>query len=107
MEPKKIIPQLSTKAYDRLLEENYNFNNLVSSKKRTVKGGTQFEDSDLSSFIGKDVSNLVEAIYDRIKEMKVIFEVDPDDERVDWNRRVINLHKRILLLMFHLKGWTN
>jgi hypothetical protein len=107
VEPKKIILQLSTKAYDRLLEENYNFNNLVSSNKRTVKGGTQFEDSDLSSFIGKDVSNLVEAIYDRIKEMKVIFEVDPDDERIDWNRRVINLHKRILLLMFHLKGWTN
>ncbi len=107
VEPKKIIPQLSTRAYDHLLEENYNFNNLVSSNKRLVKGGTQFDDSDLSSFIGKDVSNLVDAIYDRIKEMKVIFEVDPDDERIDWNRRVINLHKRILLLMFHLKGWTN
>ena len=107
VEPKKIILQLSTKAYDQLLEENYNFNNLVSSSKRMVKGDARFEDSDLSSFIGKDVSNLVEAIYDRIKEMKVIFEVDPDDESIDWNRRVINLHKRILLLMFHLKGWTN
>ena len=107
VEAKKIIPQLSTKTYDHLLEENYNFNNLVSSSKRLVKGDARFEDSDLSSFIGKDVSNLVEAIYDRIKEMKVIFEVDPDDERIDWNRRVINLHKRILLLMFHLKGWTN
>ena len=107
VEPKKIIPQLSTKAYDRLLEENYNFNSLVSANRRTVKGDARFEDSDLSSFVGKDVSNLVEAIYDRIKEMKVIFEVDPDDDRIDWNRRVINLHKRILLLMFHLKGWTD
>jgi len=107
VEPKKIIPQLSTKAYDRLLEANYNFNNLVSLKKRIVQGEARFEDSDLASFVGKDVANLVEAIYDRIKEMKVIFEVDPDDERIDWNRRVINLHKRILLLMFHLKGWTN
>ena len=107
VEPKKVIPQLSTKAYDRLLEENYNFNDLASPSKRIVKGDARFEDSDLSSFVGKDVANLVEAIYDRIKEMKVIFEVDPDDERIDWNRRVINLHKRILLLMFHLKGWTN
>ncbi len=107
VEPRKIVPQLSTKAYDRLLEENYNFNKLTSVGKRMVKGGARFEDSDLASFIGKDVANLVEGIYDRIKEMQVIFQVDPKNKRIDWNRRVINLHKRILLLMFHLKGWTN
>ncbi len=107
VEPRKIIPQLSTKAYDRLLEENFNFNNLTSPARRTVKGDVRFEDSDLASFIGRDVANLVEGIYDRIKEMQVIHQVDPRNKRIDWNRRVINLHKRILLLMFHLKGWTN
>jgi hypothetical protein len=106
VEPPKVIPQLSTKAYDRLLEEGYNFNDLVPPRKRIVRGDARFEDSDLASFIGKDVANLVEGIYDRIKEMQVIFQVDPGNERIDYNRRVINLHKRILLLMFHLRGWT-
>jgi hypothetical protein len=107
VEARKVIPQLSTKAYDRLLEEGYNFNNLASPKKRIVRGDARFEDSDLSSFIGRDVANLIEGIYDRINQMKIILEVDPDNKHIDWNRRVINLHKRILLLTFHLKGWTN
>lgn len=107
VEPRKIIPQLSAKVYDRLLEENFNFNSLASAKNRLVQGDGRFRDGDLASFIGKDVANLVEGIYDRIKEIQVIFQVDPKNKHIDWNRRVINLHKRILLLMFHLKGWTN
>jgi hypothetical protein len=106
VEPQKIIPELVTKAYDRLLEKNYNFNDL-SPKKKKIIGTPSLEDSDLASFIGKDVSDLVEGIYDRIKEMQLIFQVDPNDERIDWNRRVINLHKRILLLMFQLRGYVS
>ncbi len=106
IESKKIIPQLSTRVYDRLLEDDYNFNNLTSANRRIIKGNARFDDSDLASFVGKDVANLVEGIYDRIKEMQLIFQVDPENERIDWNRRVINLHKRILLLTFHLKGWS-
>ena len=107
VEARKVIPQLSTRAYDRLLEQGYNFNYLASPQKRIVRGDARFEDSDLSSFIGRDVANLVEGIYDRINEMKVILEVDPDDQRIDWNRRVINLHKRVLLLTFHLRGYMS
>lgn len=105
VEPRKIIPQLSTKTYDHLIEKNFDFNNL-SPKKKIIKGNARLEDSDLSSFIGKDVANLIEGIYDRIKEMQLIFQVDPESERIDWNRRIINLNKRILLLMSHLKGWA-
>ncbi len=102
VEPLKIIPELSTKAYDRLLEKNYNFNEL-SPRKKKILGTSSLEDSDLASFIGKDVATLVEGIYDRIKEMQLICRVDPENRRIDWNRRVINLHKRILLLMLHLR----
>jgi hypothetical protein len=101
--PARIIPQLSTAAYDRLLAKNYNFNEL-SPKKKKLAGTVPLEGSDLASFIGKDVAVLVESIYDRIKEMQLILQVDPSDGRIDWNRRVINLHKRILLLMLHLRG---
>ena len=106
VEPGKVIPQLSTAAYDRLLEKNYNFNEL-SPKHRKIAASASLAGSDLAAFIGKDVAALVEAIYDRIKEMQTIHVVDPTNARIDWNRRVINLHKRILLLMFHLKGWTD
>jgi hypothetical protein len=102
VEPQKVIPKLSTKAYDRLLEKNFNFNDL-SPKKKKILGTSTLQDSDLSSFIGKDVANLVEGIYDRIKEMQLIFEVDPTNTRINWDRRIINLHKRILLLMTHLR----
>jgi hypothetical protein len=46
----------------------------------------------------------VEGIYDRIKEVQLIFQVDPVNRNIDWNRRIINLNKRILLLMTHLRG---
>ncbi len=107
VEPVKVIPQFSVKAYDRLLEAGYNFNKLAAPRKRIIQGDDRLQDSDLASFIGKDVANLVEGIYDRIKEMRLIFQIDPNNERIDWNRRIINLHKRILLLMFHLRGWSH
>ena len=103
VQPQKIIPELSTQAYDQLLKKNYNFNAL-SPRKRKVLGSSNLEDSDLASFIGKDVATLVEGIYDRIKEMQLICRVDPENRRIDWNRRVINLQKRILLLMVHLRS---
>src|SRR5258708_25475979 len=49
-EPQRIIPQLSTKAYDRLLEKGFNFNDL-SPRQRIVRGNSNLEDSNLSSFI--------------------------------------------------------
>ncbi len=103
VEPSKIIPQLSTTAYDRLLEKNYDFNDLCPGR-RKIRGTANLKDSDLAAFIGKDVAVLVEATYDRIKEMQLIHQVDPGNARIDWNRRVINLHKRALLLMLHLRG---
>jgi len=102
VEPQKVIPQFNTQAYDRLLAKNFNFNNL-SPRNKTLRGSASLKDSDLSSFIGKDVEKLVVSIYDRIKELLVIFQVDPTNPRIDWNRRIINIHKRILLLMVHLR----
>ncbi|MCJ7434765.1 MAG: hypothetical protein MUO77_14865 [Anaerolineales bacterium] len=104
VDAKKIIPQLSTKIYDQLLEKNFDLNKL-SPKKKIITGNSRLQDKDLSSFIGKDIANLMESIYDRIKEMHLIYQVDPQNKRINWDRRVVNLHKRILLLMAHLKGW--
>ena len=106
VEPPKIIEKLASAVYDRLLAKGFNFNNL-SPKNKKIKRVARLKDTDLSSFIDKDIAVLVESIYDRIKEMQLIYQVDPGNERTDFNRRIINLHKRILLLMSHLRGWAD
>jgi len=100
----KIIPKLSVKTYSRLLEKGFDFNKL-SAKKKTIKGHARLKDKDLAAFVGSDVAKLVEGIYDRINELQTIFDADPRNKRIDWERRMMNLHKRILLLMAHLHGW--
>lgn len=102
--PAKIIPKLSVKTYNKLLEKGFDFNK-ISPKKKIVKGHPRLKDKDLAPFIGKDVANLVVGIYDRINEMQTILDADPTNKRIDFKRRMYNLHKRILLLMAHLTGW--
>ncbi len=101
----RIIPKLSVKTYSNLLEKGFDFNK-ISPRKKTVKGHARLKDKDLSAFIGRDVTKLVEGIYDRINELQTIFDADPKNKRIDWERRMLNLHKRILLLMAHLHGWA-
>jgi hypothetical protein len=106
VEPQTAIEKMVITVYDQLLEKGFDFND-INQKKKKIQKVARLEDSDLSSFIGKDIASLIESIYDRIKEMQLVYQVDPDNERIDWNRRVINLHKRILLLMAHLRGWVD
>jgi hypothetical protein len=106
VEPKTAIERMATTAYDRLLEKDFDFNHL-SPRRKKLRRVQRLEESDLASFLGNDVARLVESIYDRIKEMQLVHQVDPDNEQIDWSRRVINLHKRILLLMSHLRGWSD
>jgi hypothetical protein len=95
-----MVSELRTEEYDRLLKTNFDFNSL---KKQRIFGDERIEKSDLASFLGKETASLVENIYDRIKELKRIYRVDKDNPKVRWRVRIINLQKRILLLLWHLK----
>ena len=99
-DPIKIISELRTEEYDRLLKTNFDFNSL---KKQRISVDERIGKSDLSSFLGKETAILVENIYDRIKELKRIYRVDRENPKVRWRVRIINLQKRILLLLWHLK----
>ena len=99
-DPMKMVDELRTEEYDRLLKTNFDFNSL---KKQQISGDERIEKSDLASFLGKETASLVENIYDRIKELKRIYRVDKDNPKVRWRVRIINLQKRILLLLWHLK----
>jgi hypothetical protein len=97
----RIIPELTTLEYDRLLRAGFNFNSLSRKK---IQGNPRLAESDLSSFIGKETKDLVENIYDKIKTLKLIYRVDEDNPRIRWRRRIVNVQKRMLLLMEHLRS---
>jgi len=101
VDPKKVIDELSTEEYDRLLKTDFDFNQL---KRKKIRASQRYKHTELQAFIGKDTQHLVESIYDRIKELKRIYRIDKDIERIRWNARFANLHRRILLLLEHLKS---
>ena len=96
---KTVIPKFSTSEFDRLNKAGFNFNVLKSQKIQAIPG---IEKTDLASWPGKTTATLVENIYDKIKDVKSLHEFK--HEGLLNRRRVINIHKRILLLLRHAKG---
>ena len=99
VEHKAVIPIFSTSVFDRLNEAGFNFNALKAQKIQSIPG---IESTDLASWPGKTTAELVENIYDKIKDLKSIHEFKSDGAQN--KRRLINIHKRILLLLRHAKG---
>ena len=95
----KAVPKLSTTEFDRLNLAGFNFDLLKSKKIQEYSG---IGKTDLASWPGKETSDLVENIYDKIKNVKSLYEFKPDAPSI--RRRIINIHKRLLLLLRHAKG---
>ena len=100
-DPIKIIPELAHSEYDRLLRTGFNFDSL---QRKRIQASQRLAESDLSSFIDKQTKDLVENIYDKIKTLKRIYRVDKGNPRIRWRRRIVNVQKRMLLLMEHLRS---
>jgi hypothetical protein len=96
---KVVIAKFSTIEFDRLNKAGFNFNALQSQKIPALPG---IEKTDLASWPGKTTAALVENIYDKIKDLKSVHEFKP--EGLHNRRRLINIHKRILLLLRHARG---
>lgn len=100
VEIKKIIPQLSFTEYDRLNKAGFDFNAL---KRKKIRKYSQLKQSDLESWAGKSTHDLIENIYDKIKNLKTTYKYAPTSEKHRWKARIINIQKRILLLVKHLR----
>jgi hypothetical protein len=96
---KTLISKFSTSEFDRLNKAGFNFDALKRQKIPAIPG---IEKTDLASWPGKTTTALVEKIYEKIKDLKSLHEFKPDG--VTNRRRLINIHKRILLLLRHAKG---
>ena len=53
-------------------------------------------------FICKRTEDVIDNIYDRIKDVKMLYQHKPNAPSIRWRRRVININKRILVLLQHL-----
>ena len=96
---KLVISKFATTEYDRLNKAGFNFNTLKSTSIPAFPG---IEKTDLSSWSGKTTSELVGNIYDKIKDLRSLNDFKPEGQ---FNRRrLINIHKRILLLLRHASG---
>lgn len=94
----KIIKKLSTKEYDRLLKEGFDFNNLKNKK---IAKYASLQNTSLASWQGKETYMLVSNIYDKIKDLKVKYPHAKNSQKMRWNLRVKNTQQRILLLLKH------
>jgi len=94
-----VISKLTTAEFDRLNRAGFNFNSLQSKKIPVLPG---IEKTDLASWPGKTTEVLIENIYDKIKNLKSAHEFTPASSTN--RRRLINIHKRVLLLLRHAKG---
>lgn len=94
-----VIPRFSTKVFDRLNQQGFDFNSLKRAKISSFPG---IDKTDLASWPGKRTAELVESIYDKIKELRSLhrFKTAGALQR----RRIINIHKRILFLLRHIKS---
>ena len=100
VEAVKIIPKLSHSEFDRLNKTGFDFDAL---KRKKIKKYSQLNDTDLANWAGKSTHFLVENIYDKIKNLKTTYKYAPHNEKRRWKARVINIQKRILLLVQHLR----
>lgn len=94
----KVMSNLSTKEYDRLLKEGFSFNSLKNKK---IGKYVSLDGTDLSSWQGKETENLVSNIYDKIKDLKTKYPLSKNSKKIRWKQRVKNVQKRILLLVKH------
>lgn len=94
-----VIPRFSTAAFDRLNHAGFDFDTLQPRRIERLPG---LAATDLAAWPGKRTSELIENIYEKIKELRSLHEFRPDGA---FNRRrLINIHKRILLLLRHAGG---
>lgn len=93
------VPEFTTVEFDRLNKAGFNFNGLKGGRIATYSG---IQETDLASWPGKTTSELVQNIYDKIKNLKSLHKFKPSHPTA--RRRLVNIHKRLLLLLRHAEA---
>ena len=97
----EILKNLTVDAYSRLQDEGFSFNKIKNKKISKIKS---LDGSDLASWKGKSTEELVVSIYDKIRDLKNSYPKLRNKPNIRWNVRVINIRKRIVLLLQHVRS---
>ena len=95
-----IVERLSIDEYQRLARAGFDFNRL---KRGAIKLDKSLAGTDLANWRGKKTAELVDAIYDKINELKLRHPLVGEGGSYRWTVRVNNIRKRIWLLLMHVK----
>jgi hypothetical protein len=93
------VAALRHAVYDRLAAAGHDFNTLA---KATIAPAPSLARSELQSLQGKRTEDLLAAIYDRIKALRLAHELGARPIR--YTARFRNIQRRILLLLRHVAG---
>jgi len=97
----QVVGDLSTKTYDQLLRAGFNFDSI---KNRKIARYKYLDNTDLASWQGKKTSELIASIYDKIKDIRTLYPHAKSSKKLRWRVRVLNVQKRISLLLRHAGG---
>lgn len=93
-----IVADLQTKQYQAMSYTGFNFNSL---NKKPIKHYPSLKNTDLATWQGKSTAALLDNIYQKILYLKTAYPYMTAEHR--WSVRVLNIRKRIWLLLLHMK----
>ncbi len=96
-----VAEKLSVTEYRRLTKEGFNYNKL---KKSIITKYPSLQGTNLEKWGGKETEELVVSIYDKINEIKICFPHVGNSKKYRWGVRVINIRKKIWLLLKHVSS---
>lgn len=94
-----VVGKLSAAEFERLAKRGFNFNVL---KRGRIRAYPSLENTNMASWPGKSTAELVESIYDRLRDLKLRYPHLQKDDSYRWGVRVNNIRKRIWLLLRHM-----
>ena len=97
----KVVKDISVKEFDRLSKEGYNFNAL---KRKKIPKMPSLDGTDLESWQEKGTQDLVDSIYDKLKDILIKYPHTKSNPEYRWKIRARNIRKRIWLLVKHINS---
>jgi hypothetical protein len=96
----QVIDRISVAEYERLARAGFDFNRL---ERKRIPAWPSLEGTALAAWRGKRTEELVDAIYARLRDLKTRYPHVREHPRYRWGVRVVNIRKRIWLLLKHVR----
>lgn len=96
----EVIKRLESRSFEEAIESNFNFKSFKAGK---IKENL-IETPQHKSYLGWSTERLFTHIYVKIKTLKTLVDIDPQNEKYRKSVRLINLRKLMILLLKHVSS---